>query len=178
MKIISAGALLFLLAMAAHAQDIPNRWDGMAQKDICNWLPAAVLERELGLEATLTQTKQPARCDYRFKPADGYSERAFSLYVEVHDDLAYLRKSESSMSEGFTGSLFTPFDSGTTELNVYVSNKDTYLYVYPDGGTTLWRLEYLADPAKKKALFGSATPPESLGREFVRILVQFNKDQV
>lgn len=173
-----AGSLLLLMTLTIPAQDSSNRWDGLAQRDICAWLPTAVLEEELGLAVTLTQKKEPSRCDYRFKLPDGYPERAFSLYVEVHDDLAYLRSAETSMAEGFTGSLFTPFDPGTPDLNVYVSNKDTYLYVYPDGGTTLWRLEYLADPAKKKALFGSASPPESLGREFIRILVQVNGNQI
>ncbi len=160
----------------APPRDYPSRWDRLARTNVCDWLTAGEIEQGLGLGTSLELRGNAARCEYVFQLPNGRSERAFSLYVEIHDQIETVREAELSMTEGFSASLFTPFDSGAADLNVYVSKKGTYLYVFPQNGTTLWRLEYLKESPEHEALYGPVTGsipgPEGLGSQLLTLLVR------
>lgn len=161
--------------------DFPNRWDKLSQVDYCDWLTPDELARQLTLHAPL----ECRRTDNGFRyelPRDGDDwPVAFFLLIEVHPGQESVRKAEAGVSEGFAKRLFTPFDPGTAELNVYVSNKGHYLYAFPAGGLTLWRLEYIkASPERDK--YYSPSPGRSgnadLGPRFIEILVDKYRDKL
>lgn len=154
----------------APKTDFVNRWDRLSQKEVCAWLSADEVEKKLGLTVALQQRQQPSRCDFVFKQANGRSERMFSLYVELHDSKSSVREAERGVSEGFTGSLFEPYDPGAADLHVYVSKKSNYLYAFPQDGMTLWRLEFNSDPSEDVDADQSAD--KHPGKRFVRLLVQ------
>ncbi len=152
--------------------DFANRWDQLSQKKVCTWLSAGEVEEKLGLTVTLQQQQQPSRCDFVYKEANGRQKRMFSLYVELHPTEASVRQAERNVSEGFTGSLFEPYDPGAADLHVYISKKSNYLYAFPQDGMTLWRLEFNPDPS------AGASADINPGKRFVRLLVQNHSDSL
>jgi hypothetical protein len=83
--------------------------------------------------------------------------------------------------EGFAKRLFTPFDAGTSELNVCVANKGHYLYAFPAGGLTLWRLEYIKDSPERDKYFSPSlgrSGSADLGPRFIEILVDKYDDRL
>lgn len=168
-------------AAPAAAPDFPNRWDKLSQVDFCAWLTAEELGQAMTWHAPLTCR----RTDHGFRyelPHEGDDwPVAFMLIVEVHPSQDTVRRAEINTSEGFSKRLFTPFDPGTPELHVYVSNKGHYLYAFPAGGLTLWRLEYLpASPRRDR--YYSPSPGRSgnadLGPRFLELLVDKYRDRL
>jgi hypothetical protein len=152
----------------------PNRWDKLSQVDYCQWLTADELAGELTFHVPLECRKTPSGFRYELVDPGGDRPVAFMLIVEVHPGQESVRSAESGLSEGFAKRFFTPFDAGTPDLNVYVSTKGYYLYAFPAGGLTLWRLEYLEESPERDKYY-SPSPGRSgnadLGPRFIEMLV-------
>jgi len=161
--------------LAAGRSDFPNRWDRLSQVGFCQWLTTKELERELTFRAPLScrDTGKGFRIEASVE-GDDWPEQVFMLIVEVHPTQETVRRAEINTSQGFSTRLFTPFDVGTPELNVYLANRGHYLYAFPAGGLTLWRLEYLR-PGPKRDRYYAPSPGRSgnadLGPRFMEMLV-------
>lgn len=162
--------------LAAARKDFPSRWDKLSDVSFCQWLTTDELERELSFKAPLScrETRQGFSIEASL-PGDSWPEQIFMLIVEVHPGQETVREAEANTSEGFSTRLFTPFDAGTPEVHVYLANKGHYLYAFPAGGLTLWRLEYLP-PGEKRDRYYSPSPGRSgsgdLGARFMEMLVE------
>lgn len=155
-----------------------NPWDALSGRQICDWLGADEIEKALGLAADLKTTRDHWRCSYRFLMPNDRSAIAFSFYVEPHDDPNYPREAEARMSTGSASSVFEPFTPATPLLNGYNSIHNNYMYIYPQGGMTLWELRFLADSPEKDVLFGSAPQPANLGKAFLDLLIDKHRHQI
>jgi hypothetical protein len=158
----------------------PSRWDDLALLDHCDWLTTGELETGLGLRVPVTVRKAQAGCEHHIQLQGGPSEMALRLYVEVHRQPADAREMEAGFREGVPASQFTRFDAGVPDLNVYVSIRGEYLYVFPANGITLWRLGYMKDAPARSAFYTRASDgsADDLGRRFMRTLVAKYKNQL
>jgi hypothetical protein len=168
--------------LASGRAEFPNRWDKLSQLGFCQWLTTDELERELDFHAPLS-CRDTGKGFVIESAVDGDSwpEQVFMLIVEVHPTQETVRRAETNTSEGFSTKLFTPFDAGTPELHVYLANRGHYLYAFPAGGLTLWRLEYLR-PGPKRDRYYLASPGRSgsadLGPRFMEMLVDKYADRL
>lgn len=168
--------------LSAGRADFPNRWDKLSQLNFCQWLTTEELERELSFHAPLScrSTRKGFKIETSVE-GDSWPEVIYMLIVEVHPGQETVRRAEVNTSEGFSKKLFTPFDAGTPELHVYLANKGHYLYAFPAGGLTLWRLEYLR-PGPKRDRYYSPSPGRSgnadLGPRFLEMLVDKYKNKL
>jgi hypothetical protein len=160
--------------------DFPNRWDKLSQVDFCEWLTTGELERELVFHSPLACRATRSGFVIETSVEGGsWPEQLFMLIVEVHPTEESVRIAETNTSKGFATKLFTPFDAGTPELHVYLANRGHYLYAFPAGGLTLWRLEYLP-PGPKRDRYYVPSPGRSgnadLGPRFMEMLVDKYND--
>ncbi len=166
----------------AASVDFPNRWDKLSKVDACQWLTIDELEKALTFHSPLACRK--TRKGFIIETSiegDDYPAVPFMLIIEVHPGQKTVRKAEADVSEGFATKLFTPFDAGTSEVNVYLSNKGHYLYAFPVGGLSLWRLQYLK-PSAERDKYYSPSPGRSgnpdLGPRFMEMLVDKFADRL
>jgi len=66
----------------------------------------------------------------------------------------------------------SPCTSSFTALEVYVHKKSKYLYVFPRGGRTMWRLGYRGDLVDPERFNREAGIPPDLGPRFMQLLVE------
>jgi len=151
--------------------DYPNRWDDLTLVDSCLWIPPKELEERLGLTARLDAKRIDFQCKYRVHLPNGDSTVVLSVYVELHSE-EQARKNELGFSEGVSGRQFTPFDPGAKDLKVYVNEKSKYLYVFPSGGRTMWRLGYRGDSVDRERFNRESGIPPDLGPRFMQLLVE------
>lgn len=159
----------------ATAGDFPNRWDKLSQVDFCQWLTTEELERELDFRVSLScRDTGKGFLIEATAPGDGWPQQVLMLIVEVHPGQETVRQAEANTADGMSTRFFTPFDAGTSELHVYLANRGHYLYAFPAGGLTLWRLEYLR-PGENRDRYYSPSPGRSgnadLGPRFMEMLV-------
>ena len=151
--------------------DYPSRWDDLTLVDSCLWIPPEELEERLGLTARLDAKKIDFQCKYRVHLSNGDSTVVLSVYVELHS-AEQARKNELGFSEGVSGRQFTPFDPGASDLKVYVNEKSKYLYVFPSGGRTMWRLGYRGDSVDPERFRRESGLAPNLGPRFLELLVE------
>jgi tetratricopeptide (TPR) repeat protein len=149
----------------------PSRWDDLTLVDSCLWISPEELQERLGLTARLDAKKIDFQCKYRVHLSNGDSTVVLSVYAELHS-AEQARKNELSFSEGISGSQFTPFYPGASDLKVYVNEKSKYLYVFPSGGRTMWRLGYRGDSVDPERFRRESGLDPDLGPRFLRLLVE------
>ena len=161
--------------LASARADFPNRWDKLTDVDFCQWLTTDELAKELEFRAPLScrKTKHGFVMTASVE-GDSWPEQVFMLITEVHPTQETVREAEANTTDDFSQKLFTPFNAGASDLHVYLANRGHYLYAFPSGGLTLWRLEYLR-PGEKRDRYYVPSPGRSgnpdLGPRFMELLV-------
>jgi hypothetical protein len=152
----------------------PSRWDDLSLVKSCLWITPEELAEDLGLVHRVTARETDFQCKYRVHLPDGNSGILLSVYVELHESSAVPRAAELNFSSGVGGMQFTPLDVGAPDLHVYVHKRSQYLYAFPEGGQTYWRLGFrptygMEDVYQPAA---GADIEQEIGVRFMKLLVK------
>ena len=171
-------------ALRARAgMNYASRWDDLTLVDACLWIPPDELRKELNIEGRITARYTDHQCKFYVHATASNKEamRAASgaesvlmlqIVVELHDSTDWPRKSEGTIGGSRQ---YTPFDAGAPDLIVHAHHKNKHLYVYPQGGRTMWRLGYKAAGPERDVIYDPTGVPgaaDNLGKRYMQLLVE------
>ena len=171
---------------ARAGQNYINRWDDLTLVDACLWIPPQELRKQFGIDGRITARYTDHQCKFWVHATDANKEKMLKasgaestlflqINVELHDSAEYPRGALEGMTDRIGRMQYTQFDVGASDLVVLTHHKAKHLYVYPNGGRTMWRLGYKA-PGVERDLFydptGKTGVGNNLGMRYLQLLVK------
>ncbi|MGI9318786.1 MAG: hypothetical protein ACR2QW_15770, partial [bacterium] len=164
-----------------------SRWDDLTLLDACLWIPPDELREAFGIEGRVTARYTDGQCKFWVHSTDANREamrehsRADStvllqILVELHESTEWPGRIENNYrTDRVIKMQYSPFEAGASDLKVYAHHKTKHLYVFPQGGRTLWRMAYLPPGAERDVFYNPTGQPgqaDNIGLRYMQLLVE------